>query len=169
MYYISIGSGHRQIIKIKWLGRRSKKNLIGTSQINIFAFFLHLREWCQVKFFSTRTTHVTPRSDTNTNNGGRREMCVFLAGNTVIILSLCQLKMRLLRFVVHTVLATMYYQASKTQPQVWRNIWSHSTVKFTEQVPSGGVKQRVASKSNPILQEVPHHPNNKSWTSVQNK
>ena len=39
-------------------------------------------------------------------------MC-FLAGNTVIILSWCQLKLRILRFVVHSVLATKYYQASE--------------------------------------------------------
>ena len=55
--------------------------------------------------------------------------------------------MRILRFVVHSVLATKYYQASKTQRQIWRNIWSPSTVKFTEQVPPGGVKQRAASKA----------------------
>ena len=56
------------------------------------------------------------RVDTNTNNnGGRREMRVFLAGNTVIILSSCQLKMGMLRFVVHSVLETKYYLASKTR------------------------------------------------------
>ena len=38
----------------------------------------------------------------------------FLAGNTVIHFELCQLKMRTLRFVVHSVLVTKYYQASKT-------------------------------------------------------
>ena len=32
----------------------------------------------------------------------------FLAGNTVIVLSLCQLKMRILRFVVHAVLAVLF-------------------------------------------------------------
>ena len=58
-----------------------------------------------------------------------------------------QLKMRILRFVVHSVLVTKYYQASKTQHQIWRNIWGCSTVKFTEQVPPGGVKQRAASKA----------------------
>ena len=31
--------------------------------------------------------------------------------------------------------------------QIWRNIWSHSTVKFTEQVQPGGVKQKAASKT----------------------
>ena len=46
-------------------------------------------------------------------------MRVFLSGNTVILL-------RLLRFAVHSVLATKYYQASKTP---------------------GGVKQRDASKA----------------------
>ena len=55
--------------------------------------------------------------------------------------------MRILRFIVHSVLATKYYQASKTQCQILRNIWSHSTVKFTEQVPPGGVKQSAASKA----------------------
>ena len=69
------------------------------------------------------------------------------AGNTVIILSSCQLKMRILRFVVHSVLATKYYQASKTRHQIWKNIWSCSTIKFTEQVPPGGVKQRAVSKA----------------------
>ena len=44
-------------------------------------------------------------------------------------------------------LATKYYQASKTQSQIWRNIWSRSTVRFTEQVPPGGVKQSAASKA----------------------
>ena len=44
-------------------------------------------------------------------------------------------------------LCAKYYQASKTQHQIWRNIWSRSTVKFTEQVPPGGVKQRAASKA----------------------
>ena len=48
-------------------------------------------------------SHVTPPSNTNTNNnGGRREIRIFLDGNTVIILSLCQLKMRMLRFIVHS-------------------------------------------------------------------
>ena len=45
-------------------------------------------------------------------------MRVILAGNTGIILSLCQLKMRILRFVVHTVLATKYpLAASETFTQ----------------------------------------------------
>ena len=55
--------------------------------------------------------------------------------------------MRIFRFVVYSVLATKCYQFSKTQHQIWRNIWSRSTVKFTEQVPPGGVKQRAASKA----------------------
>ena len=71
----------------------------------------------------------------------------FLAGNTDIILSSCQLKMRILRFVVHSMLATKHYQALKPQRQIWRNIWSRSTVKSTEQVLPGGVKQRAASKA----------------------
>ena len=44
-------------------------------------------------------------------------MHVCLAGNTVI-LSLCQQKMRILRFIVLSVLVTKYYQASKTQRQI---------------------------------------------------
>ena len=42
----------------------------------------------------------------------------FLAGNTVVILSLCQLKMRILRLVVHSEPVTKYHQASKTQRQI---------------------------------------------------
>ena len=60
---------------------------------------------------------------------------------------LCQLKMRILRFVVHSVLATKYSQASKTRRQIRRNIWSRSKIKFTEQVSPDGVKQRAASKA----------------------
>ena len=52
-----------------------------------------------------------------------------------------------LRFVVHSVLATKYCQASKTQSLLLKNFGSRSTVKFTEQVPTGGVKQRAASKA----------------------
>ena len=67
----------------------------------------------------------------------------FLAGNTVIILSLCQLKMRILSCALHSVLATKYNQASKTQCQ----IWSCSTVKIAGRVPPGGDEQRAVSKA----------------------
>ena len=70
----------------------------------------------------------------------------FLAGNTVIILSLCQLKMRILRFVVHSVLGTNRYQASKTQHQIWSNIWSRSTAQLRLQSQSHQVV-RAASKA----------------------
>ena len=66
----------------------------------------HMR---QVTFFFQHedNSRATPLSDTNTNNnGGRREM------------GLCQLKMRILRFLVNTVLATKYSQASKTQRHI---------------------------------------------------
>ena len=55
--------------------------------------------------------------------------------------------MRILRFVVHSVLATKYYQASKTRHQIWRNIWSRSTAQLSLRfkVPPGGVKQRAAT------------------------
>ena len=55
--------------------------------------------------------------------------------------------MRILRFVVRSVLATKCFHASKTQRQILRNIWSRSTVTFTEQVPPFGVKQRAAIKA----------------------
>ena len=120
-------------------------------------------------FLHEHNSCVTPHSNTNThNNGGRRDMHVFLARKTLIVLSLCQLKMKLLRFIIHS--ATKHYQASKTQHQIWRNIWSRSTVQFTEQVPPGGVEQRAASKATASTSAWgPHYPNNKSWTSVQNK
>ena len=118
-------------------------------------------------FFSTRTTHMLHHAATLTQTT-RREMCVFLAGNTVIILSLCQLKMRILRFVVHSALATKYYRASKAQRRIWRNIWSRSTVQVTEQVERASRKLRA--KPRPwLLQEVPHRPNNKSWTCKTSK
>ena len=73
---------------------------------------------------------------------------MFLSWKHSHYFSLCQLQMRILRFVVHSALATKYYQASKTQHQISkRNIWSRSTVKFKEQVPAGGVKQRAVSKA----------------------
>ena len=60
-------------------------------------------------------------------------MSVFLAGNTVIILSLGQLKMRILRFGFKNTTSNLESQ--------------HSTVKFTKQVPPGGGKQRAASEA----------------------
>ena len=42
-------------------------------------------------------------------------MCIFFAGNSVVILSLFQLNVRTLRFVVHSVLATKCYQASNAE------------------------------------------------------
>ena len=42
-------------------------------KIYIFAFFLRLGEWCHVcmsRFQYENESHVTPRSDTNTNNNG---------------------------------------------------------------------------------------------------
>ena len=71
----------------------------------------------------------------------------FQAVNIVIILSWCQLKMTILRFVVHSALVTKHYQALNLLFQIWGNIWNRNTVKFTEQVPPGGVKQRAASKA----------------------
>ena len=52
--------------------------------------------------------------------------------------------MRILRFIVHSVLATKYYQ-------IWSNIWSHSTVKFTKQVPPDAVKQKTLSKATVLI------------------
>ena len=46
-------------------------------------------------------------------------------------------------YTLHSVLATKYYQASKTRHQ----IWSRSTVKFTDQVLPGSVQQRTASEA----------------------
>ena len=66
--------------------------------------------------FSTRTTHVLHHTVIQKKEGGER--CAFLAGNTVVILSLCQLKMRILRLVVHSEPVTKYHQASKTQRQI---------------------------------------------------
>ena len=55
--------------------------------------------------------------------------------------------MRTLWFVEHSVLATKYYQASKTSDLKKHLESPVSTVKFTEQVPPGGVKQRAASEA----------------------
>ena len=66
----------------------------------------------QVTFQQEHNSRVIPRSDTNTQQWREKRDVPFLAGNTVIILSSSQLKMRILRFVVNSVLATKYYQAS---------------------------------------------------------
>ena len=83
-------------------------------------------------------------------------MRIFLAANTFIILSLGQLKMRTLRFVVHSVRATNH--ASKTQSRIWRNIWSRSTARLRLQSKSHQVvlSRELRAKPRPrLLQGVP--------------
>ena len=125
----------------------------------------------QVTFFSMRTTHVTLCSDTNTNNnGGRREVCIVLARNTFIILSLCQLKMRILRFIVHSVLATKYYQASKNNVKFEETFGVTAQLSLQSKSHQVVFSRELRAKPQPqLLQAVLHYPNNKSWTLVQNK
>ena len=52
-------------------------------------------------------SHVTPAA-TQTQTTWREERDACLLGNEVIILSSCQLKMRMLRFVVYSVLAVLF-------------------------------------------------------------
>ena len=51
-------------------------------------------------------------------------MCFFLAGNTVIILNSCPLKMRILRFVVHSVLVSCH---NKQDPSAINAVLPHGT------------------------------------------
>ena len=74
------------------------------------------------------------------------------------ILSLGQLKMRILRFFVHSVPAAKYYHASKTQTKIWINIWSHSTARLRLQSKSHQVvlSRELRAKPRPrLLQGVP--------------
>ena len=60
----------------------------------------------------------------------------------------------------------------KTQRQIQRNIWSHSTAQLSSQSKSHQVvwSRELLAKPRPqLLQEVPQHPHNRSWTSVYNK
>ena len=62
----------------------------------------------QVVFSAWGHSGVKPRSHTNTQQRREQRDACFLAGNTVNILSLCQLNMRILRFIVHSVLAVLF-------------------------------------------------------------
>ena len=62
----------------------------------------------QVAFSAWGHSGVKPRSHTNTQQRREQRDVCFLAGNTVNILSLCQLNMRILRFIVHSVLAVLF-------------------------------------------------------------
>ena len=136
-------------------------------KIYIFAFFLHLGQWCHIhdksRFQHEDNSRVTPHSDSDTNNnGGRREMRVFLAGNTVIILSSCQLKMKMLRFVV-------YCAGDKVLSCFKKHVRIEETFAVAAQLGLQSKSHQVLSrellaKPRPWpLQEVPHHPNYKSW------
>lgn len=61
-------------------------------------------------------TYATSHQATNNSNKQkwREERDVHLLANTVTILSLCQLRTKILRFAIQTILVTKSYLASKT-------------------------------------------------------
>ena len=113
--------------------------------------------------FSLRTLRCdTTQQHKHTQQWREEREARFLAGKTVVILSSCQLKMRILRFTVNSVLVTKL-QIHNVRFEETFGVAAQFSVRSTRRCSA----ERCSKATTPAGGL--HHPNNTRWPSVRNR